>query len=62
LTARRQTIDGDGKKQIDDMVETIWDESAQGKSDMSKAECRDFITRFVKSTDHRLEVSNAAFD
>jgi hypothetical protein len=55
-------IAGDGKKQIEEMVETIWDESAQGKSEMSRSECRDFITRFVKSTDHRLEVSNAAFD
>jgi Ca2+-binding EF-hand superfamily protein len=62
LTARRQTIDGDGQKQIDEMVETIWDESAEGKTEMTRAECKDFITRFVKSTDHRLEVSNTAFE
>ena len=62
LTARRQTIDGDAKKQIDEMVDTIWEESAGGKNEMTRAETKDFITKFVKSTDHRLEVSNAAFE
>jgi len=62
LTARRQTFEGDGNKQIDEMVEAIWEESSEGKAEMSREECKAFITRFVKSTDHRLEVSNSAFE
>ena len=62
LTARRQMMEGNGEEAIASMVNDIWDDTCPGKTEMNKDDCREFLTAFVKKTDHRLQVSNAAFN